>query len=140
MRFDKGSILWAFEALANAGHPDPEGLIARIESTRDDGNITGISKSDAAQVGISSIGEPVMSMFAATLFDARNNKTYQASDVRRADINDRINSALFENIPPKNPFLDNEGFLVLAHKSTEFKEPDDQQMINSIIKIMDETL
>lgn len=140
MRFDNSGILWAFEALANAGHPDPDGLIAKIESNNSTGNITAIGKEEAAKVGIRSIDEPVMSMFAATLFDAKHSRSYKVSDSRRDEINNRINNALFENTPPQNPFLDSEGFLILSKETPAFKEPNDSQLLESITKIMDETL
>lgn len=140
MQFDSQSIVWAAESLAGIGHPDPEGLIAKIESSNDEGNITGISKEDAAQVGIRSIEEPVMSLYAAALFDAKNNRTYRVSDSRRAEINSRINQSLIEGTQQQNPFLDAEGFLRLSHQPKAFKEPNDKELLATIYKIMDETL
>ncbi|WP_298613359.1 hypothetical protein [uncultured Thiothrix sp.] len=140
MQFDSQSILWAIESLSDAGHPDPEGLIAKIESNKNDKNITGISKDDAAKVGIRSIDEPVMSLYAAALFDAQTNRSYQVSDSRREQIGKRINQALMDGVQRKNPFLDAQGFLVLSHQPNEFNKPDDTAMLDSIYKIMDETL
>lgn len=140
MKFDNGSLLWAVSSLADIGHPDPEGLVARIEATKNNGNITGIAKEEAAKVGIRSVDEPVMSMFAAAQYDTRTNKTYQVSDERRSAINSRINQALFANTVPKNPFLDESGFLVLSHQPKETKEPDDTKLLGTIYKMMDEVL
>lgn len=140
MKFDNGSLLWAVSTLADMGHPDPEGLVARIEATKNNGNITGIAKEEAAKVGIRSVDEPVMSMFAAAQYDTRTNKTYQVSDERRSAISSRINQALFANIAPKNPFLDESGFLVLSHQPKETKTPDDEKLLGTIYKMMDEVL
>lgn len=140
MKFDNGALLWAVSSLADMGHPDPEGLVARIEATKNNGNITGIAKEEAAKVGIRSVDEPVMSMFAAAQYDTRTNKTYQVSDERRSAINSRINQALFANIVPKNPFLDESGFLVLNHQPNETNVPDDEKLLGTIFKMMDEVL
>jgi hypothetical protein len=140
MKFDSGSLLWAMGSLADMGHPDPEGLIARIEASKDDGNISGISKEDATKVGIRSIDEPVMSMFAAATFDTKHNKSYQVSDERRAAISARVNDALFAGTSPSNPFLDSEGFLIAGHKTKTFNEPNDKKLLDTIYNVMDEVL
>jgi membrane-anchored protein YejM (alkaline phosphatase superfamily) len=140
MQFDSQSIVWAAESLAGMGHPDPEGLIAKIESSKDDENITGITKEEAAQVGIRSISEPVMSLYATALFDTKNNRTYRVSDSRRAEINSRINQSLMDGTQQQNPFLDAEGFLRLSHQPKAVKDPSDKDLLDAIYKIMDETL
>jgi hypothetical protein len=45
-----------------------------------------------------------------------------------------------DGVQRKNPFLDAQGFLVLSHQPNEFNKPDDTAMLDSIYKIMDETL
>lgn len=140
MKFDSSSLLWAMGSLAEMGHPDPEGLVARIEAAKDEGNITGISKEDAAKVGMRSIDEPVMSMFAAATFDTKHHKSYQVSDERRAAISSRVNDALFAGASPANPFLDSEGFLIAGRKAKTFNEPNDKKLLDTIYKVMDEVL
>ncbi|MCB1637302.1 MAG: hypothetical protein KDI15_00475, partial [Thiothrix sp.] len=78
MRLDQSGLLWAMTTLTNQGHPDPEGLIARIESqSPDTGNISGISRESARSVGVSNPDEPVMSLFAASQHDTQTGKRYR---------------------------------------------------------------
>ncbi len=140
MKFDQASLLWAMNTLVDSGHPDPEGLIARIESSKDN-NIAGISKEEAAQVGIKNIDEPVMSMFAATQYDTQTGRRYRVSDSTRTHINQRIDEALFSGTQPSNPFLDQQGYLTLQHQPKhKAVVVDDEKLLTEIYDLMETTI
>lgn len=140
MKFDNAGLLWAMDTLVNSGHQDPEGLIARIESAKD-GNIAGISKDEAEQVGIRNIDEPVMSMFAATQYDTKTGRRYRVSDGTRATINQRIDEAIFSGAQPINPFLDSQGYLTLQHKPKHSGGiADDEKLLAEIYDLMETTI
>ncbi len=141
MKFDQAGLLWAMDTLTNSGHQDPEGLIARIESSKDTGNMTGISKEEAAQVGIKNINEPVMSMFAAAQYDSQTGRRYRVSDSTRANINQRVDEALFSGVQPVNPFLDQQGHLTLHHQPKhKTVVVDDEKLLTEIYDLMEATI
>jgi len=141
LKLDQSGLLWAMTALTNQGHPDPEGLIARVESQSPDiGNIAGISRESARAVGISNPDEPVMSLFAAALHDAQTGKRYRIADSTRANLNARVDDALMAGAQPRNPFLDATGHLTLMHKTRETKPADDESMLEHIFNLMDEVM
>ncbi|HPQ95128.1 MAG: hypothetical protein KDI44_19195 [Thiothrix sp.] len=141
MRLDNSGLLWAMTTLANQGHPDPEGLIARMESAGDTGNITGISRESARAVGISNPDEPVMSLFAASQYDAQTGKRYRISDSTRATLNQRLDNAIMSGAQPANPFLDAQGFLKLrAGPKRESVPVSDEKLLQHIYTLMDEVI
>ncbi|OQX10511.1 MAG: hypothetical protein BWK73_20205 [Thiothrix lacustris] len=143
MQLKPEELLWAMDTLTANGHPDPEGLLAKMESASpDDMNPAGVSYEDAAQFGIPYVDEPVMSMFAATKRDIANPDPKRYAQYSRAPIRKRTDAALLSGVQASNPFTDGAGSTgqLLLHRGRlsagSAKPPSDKALMAEIMDLM----
>lgn len=141
MKLKDSELLWAMDALTQQGHPDPEGLVARIEQApEDEGNIAGVDPQEAAQYGIPFVDEPAMSLFAAAKRDITTGDVSQYQTIDRMPLRKRTEAALLQGTQPKHPFLDPQGRLTVHRGKTAkpTKAPSDTTLRTEILALMDD--
>ena len=145
MQLKPEELLWAMNTLTANGHPDPEGLLARMEAAPpDDMNPAGVPPEEAEQYGVPYVDEPVMSMFAATKRDIANPDPKRYEQYSKSSIRKRTNAALLSGVQASNPFTDGVGVsgnLILQRgrlSAGSTKPPSDKALLAEIINLMGE--
>jgi len=126
-----GSIRWLVEAAAMGGSPDPEGLVAQMQAVGKRGNVTGVNPAEAKRAGVPDVSEPFMSFAAAVKIDsgmlgadrdsvrrasASRGELADAAIAGRGMVQEAYTQAITSNAQPVNPFVDQQGLLVLHRK------------------------
>lgn len=123
-----GAIRWLVEAAAMGGSPDPEGLVAQMQTVGKRGNVAGINPAEAKRAGVPDVSEPFMSFSAAVKLDsgmlgadrdsvrrasAQRGSLAEEAISRRSLVQEAYTQAIASNTQPVNPFIDQQGLLVL---------------------------
>ena len=145
MKLKPEELLWAMDTLTTHGHPDPEGLLAKMESADPaDMNPAGVTQEEAMQAGIPYTDEPVMSMFAAARRDISNPDPKRYAGINKNSVRKRTESALIDGVQPSNPFTDgpgSSGNLILQRgrlSAGSSKPPSDKSLLAEIMNLMGE--
>lgn len=138
MDFTDEEMLWAMDTLAEQQHPDPLGLLAVMQRT-DDANIARVTEEEGQAAGVPYVDEPMMSMFAALHRDVSNPDTtrYAHVAVDKQKVQHRLDNALIQGKPSRNPFVTPDGFLKLRRGRKSPKPFTDEQLKQQIRELID---
>lgn len=119
--------MWLLETAAAAGHPDPEGFTATVarNARKGGGNWGGLTDEEAEAYGVQAPNEPVMSVFGAL-------QAGKTTTVGRDAVLSRYNDGIITGRTPVNPFVNNQGQLIL-HNVPAFDLDEDTDALADLI-------
>lgn len=146
MKLSDGNLISMMDMLVANGAKDPAGILAQIEATDDEYNITGITEAEADRVGLREArNEPVMSFMGAMMSDLHsadpdegrhrvNPDTAGAAKRNRDAVFERASNAMMRGVLPENPFVDQSGMLVMKRNKGAEPKPYSEDAIKAKIE------